>query len=104
MESTRCWGHYVSSDLLSWKYKGIVLDANLPEDKDGVFSGSAVTLGDHVEFFYTGNVMEDGDYDYVLEGRGANVIFTSLLLTARKCHRKSPSQKSVIIRRFVRAM
>ena len=73
-ESTRCWGHYVSSDLLSWKYKGIVLDADLPEDKDGVFSGSAVTFGDHVEFFYTGNVMEDGDYDYVLEGRGANVI------------------------------
>ena len=73
-ESTRCWGHYVSSDMLSWKYKGIVLDADLPEDKDGVFSGSAVTFGDHVEFFYTGNVMEDGDYDYVLEGRGANVI------------------------------
>ena len=73
-ESTRRWGHYVSSDLLSWKYKGIVLDADLPEDKDGVFSGSAVTFGDHVEFFYTGNVMEDGDYDYVLEGRGANVI------------------------------
>ena len=73
-ESTRRWGHYVSSDLLSWKYKGIVLDADIPEDKDGVFSGSAVTFGDHVEFFYTGNVMEEGDYDYVLEGRGANVI------------------------------
>ena len=73
-ESTRRWGHYVSSDLLSWKYKGIVLDADIPEDRDGVFSGSAVTFEDQVEFFYTGNVMEEGDYDYVLEGRGANVI------------------------------
>ncbi len=73
-ESTRRWGHYVSTDLISWKYKGIVLDADIPEDRDGVFSGSAVTFEDHVEFFYTGNVMEEGDYDYVLEGRGANVI------------------------------
>lgn len=76
-ESTRRWGHYVSSDLLSWKYKGVVLDADIPEDKDGVFSGSAVTFDDHVEFFYTGNVMDEGDYDYVLEGRGANVIHVS---------------------------
>ena len=43
-EATRCWGHYVSTDLLSWKYKGIVLDPDIPEDKDGVFSGSAVLI------------------------------------------------------------
>ena len=73
-ESVRRWGHYVSPDLFSWKYKGIVLDADIPEDKDGVFSGCALPSGDHIDFFYTGNVMEDGDYDYVLEGRGANVI------------------------------
>ena len=73
-EATRCWGHYVSPDLLSWKYCGIVLNPDIPEDRDGVFSGSAVAFPDHVEFFYTGNVMEDGDFDYVLEGRGANVI------------------------------
>lgn len=72
--STRRWGHYVSSDLLSWKYKGIVLNPDIPEDRDGVFSGSAVSFEDHVEFFYTGNVMEEGSHDYVLEGRGANVI------------------------------
>ena len=76
-ESTRRWGHYVSSDLLSWKYKGVVLTADIPEDRDGVFSGSAVTFPDHIEFFYTGNVLEDGSFDYILEGRGANVIFAS---------------------------
>ncbi|MCR4729454.1 MAG: GH32 C-terminal domain-containing protein [Saccharofermentans sp.] len=76
-ESVRRWGHYVSSDLLSWKYKGVVIDADIPEDRDGVFSGSAVAFDDHVDFFYTGNVMEEGDYDYVLEGRGANVIHIS---------------------------
>ena len=44
-ESTRCWGHYASADLLSWKYEGIVLEADIPEDRDGVFSGSAVPMG-----------------------------------------------------------
>ena len=48
-ESNRCWGHYVSTDLLSWKYKGIVLEPDIPEDRDGVFSGSAVALKDHVD-------------------------------------------------------
>ncbi|MBR3462383.1 MAG: GH32 C-terminal domain-containing protein [Clostridiales bacterium] len=76
-ENTRRWGHFVSPDLLSWKYKGIVLEPDIPEDRDGVFSGSAVTFDDHIEFFYTGNVMEEGDHDYVLEGRGANVIYVS---------------------------
>lgn len=76
-ESNRCWGHYVSADLLSWKYKGIVFKPDIPEDRDGVFSGSTVALKKRVEFFYTGNVMEEGDYDYVLEGRGANVIRVS---------------------------
>ena len=76
-ESVRRWGHYLSPDLLSWKYKGIVLDADIPEDRNGVFSGCAVAFDDHVEFFYTGNVMEEGDYDYVLKGRGANVIHVS---------------------------
>lgn len=76
-ESVRRWGHYVSPDLLSWKYKGIVLDADIPEDRDGVFSGCALPSDDHIDFFYTGNVMEEGNFDYVLEGRGANVIHTA---------------------------
>ena len=76
-ESTRRWGHYTSPDLISWKYRGVVLNPDIPEDRDGVFSGSAVSCNDHIEFFYTGNVMEEGEHDYVLEGRGANVIFVA---------------------------
>lgn len=91
-EATRCWGHYVSSDLLSWKYCGIVLNPDIPEDRDGVFSGSAVVNSDHIEFFYTGNVMEDGPYDYVLEGRGANVISVS------SSDGSSMSSKKVLLR------
>ena len=91
-EATRCWGHYVSPDLLSWKYCGIVLNPDLSEDRDGVFSGSAVAFPDHVEFFYTGNVMEDGDYDYVLEGRGANVI------SVTSSDGSSMSSKKVLLR------
>lgn len=90
--SVRRWGHYVSKDLLSWKYKGVVLDADIPEDRDGVYSGSAVAFDDHVEFFYTGNVLEEGDYDYVLEGRGANVIFV------KSSDGSSMSPKKVLLR------
>ena len=90
--SVRRWGHYVSKDLLSWKYKGVVLDADIPEDRDGVYSGSAVAFDDHVEFFFTGNVLEEGDYDYVLEGRGANVIFV------KSSDGSSMSPKKVLLR------
>lgn len=87
-ESVRCWGHYVSSDLLSWKYKGVVLEADIPEDRDGVFSGCAVPFDDHIEFFYTGNVMEEGNYDYVLEGRGANLIQVTSSDGSKMSHKK----------------
>ncbi len=42
-----------------------------------------------MELFYTGNVKLDGDYDYVLDGREANVIYTAsqdgIHFTAKKC-------------------
>lgn len=43
-------------------------------DKDGVFSGSAIVWKDKMYLFYTGNVEEEGDHDYIHSGRGANVI------------------------------
>ena len=53
----RRWGHFVSSDdMFSWDYTGDVLRPDIPEDKDGVFSGSAVVSGNLMHIFYTGNV------------------------------------------------
>jgi beta-fructofuranosidase len=73
----KCWGHWQSPDLLHWSFTGIVLRPDIPEDRNGVYSGCALPAGDVLHLFYTGNVKEDGDYDYVSSGREANVITVS---------------------------
>ena len=74
-EGRKCWGHFESSDdMQSFDFTGIVLDQDIPEDRSGVYSGSAVVLNDEIHIFYTGNVLIPGNYDYVNEGRGANQI------------------------------
>ncbi len=40
------WGHAVSKDLLRWDYKPAALAPDTDYDKDGCFSGSAITLPD----------------------------------------------------------
>ena len=70
----RCWGHYESLDMLSWKFAGTSLYPDTEADKTGVFSGSAVVNGEALELFYTGNVEHEGNFDYVTEGREANQI------------------------------
>lgn len=72
--SPRMWGHYVSSDMRKWQFAGTPLKPDIPEDRDGVYSGCAVVENETMHIFYTGNVKEPGDHDYVLSGRGANVI------------------------------
>lgn len=53
------WGHAVSEDLLHWKYLPAALAPDETYDRDGCFSGSAVTLPDgrHL-LMYTGVVRE----------------------------------------------
>ncbi len=53
------WGHAVSTDLLHWEYYPAALAPDEVYDKDGCFSGSAVTLDDgrHL-LMYTGVVKE----------------------------------------------
>ena len=70
----RSWGHYESSDMLSWKFAGTSLYPDTASDATGVFSGSAVVNGDKLELFYTGNVEHEGDHDYITSGREANQI------------------------------
>ncbi len=49
------WGHAVSRDLLHWTYLPAALAPDMPYDRDGCFSGSALTLPDgrHL-LMYTG--------------------------------------------------
>ena len=49
------WGHAVSKDLLHWEYLPAALAPDMLYDKDGCFSGSAVTLSDGSQLLlYTG--------------------------------------------------
>ncbi len=53
------WGHAVSSDLLHWRYLPVIMAPDMPYDKDGVFSGSAVTRPDGTQLLmYTGVLKE----------------------------------------------
>ncbi len=88
----KCWGHYESPDFLKWDFTGTVLSPDIPEDRDGVYSGSAIIADGVMELFYTGNVKEIGDYDYITSGRGANVIRVS------SKDGRSFSEKRVILR------
>jgi beta-fructofuranosidase len=73
----KCWGHWKSPDLINWRSMGIVLFPDTPDDKDGVYSGCGFVKDDTLYLFYTGNVKEDGDHDYITSGRGANVILVT---------------------------
>lgn len=54
------WGHAVSKDLLHWEYLPAALAPDTASDKDGCFSGCALTtLDGRHELIYTGVVNEE---------------------------------------------
>ncbi|MCH1981400.1 glycoside hydrolase family 32 protein [Ruminococcus sp. OA3] len=72
----KVWGHYTSADLVNWRYQGTPLVTDTVWDRDGAYSGCAFTDDGNLEVFYTGNVKETGDFDYIFNGRQANIIYT----------------------------
>lgn len=85
-DGQKCWGHYVSADLVNWRFAGTALRPDRDFDRNGAYSGSAVVINkpsaqipggqQKLRFYYTGNVKLDGDYDYIDSGREANVVCT----------------------------
>lgn len=53
------WYHVSSKDLISWKNEGIGLAPDRDYDNKGTHSGSAISAGDDLYFFYTGNHRDD---------------------------------------------
>ena len=53
------WYHVTSRDLVHWQNAGIGLKPDCFYDNRGVHSGSAITRGDDLVFFYTGNHRDD---------------------------------------------
>ncbi len=70
----KSWGHTFSKNLLDWKDTGDALFPDTKDDKDGAYSGGAFLDDGELEVFYTGNVKHAGNFDYINEGRGHNVI------------------------------
>ena len=58
------WGHVSSTDMVNWKREPIMFAPSLEQEKDGVFSGSAV-IGDDgkLKFYYTGHRWANGHDD-----------------------------------------
>ena len=72
------WGHYISDNMLDWKYQGVALYPDQPFDCHGVYSGSALVEDGKMYLYYTGNVkLEDGEYDYIRTGREGNTVLVS---------------------------
>ena len=49
------WYHVVSPDLIHWENAGIGLRPDRDDDKRGNHSGSGISVGDELVFYYTGN-------------------------------------------------
>lgn len=74
---SKSWGHYTTTDFVSYTFLGEAISPTIPEDSDGVYSGSALIHNDTMYLYYTGNTKEVGDFDYVYKGRGANEILVT---------------------------
>lgn len=68
------WGHVSSPDFLTYKREDPFIFADSKLDKDGAYSGSAFIKDGKINFFYTGNVKHEGDFDYITAGRDHNTI------------------------------
>ena len=68
------WGHKTSKDMVHFTQEEIFMSPTETYDIDGVYSGSGIEKDGKIHFFYTGNVKQPGDYDYIFEGREQNVV------------------------------
>ncbi|MBQ7681075.1 MAG: glycoside hydrolase family 32 protein [Oscillibacter sp.] len=70
------WGHAVSWDLLHWNYLPAAMAPDRPFDRDGCFSGTALSLPDgrHL-LMYTGNAKEFTETGEVREVQTQNLAF-----------------------------
>lgn len=68
------WGHVTTDDFVNYNYHDPFIFADTHMDKDGAYSGSAFIKDGEINYFYTGNVKHEGDFDYINEGREHNTI------------------------------
>ena len=71
------WDHFRSKDLNRWEHLGIFLSPDKDFDRSGVYSGSAIEHEGKLYIYYTGNVKEQEDYDYIHKGRQHNTVLAT---------------------------
>ncbi|EKT54246.1 glycoside hydrolase family 32 protein [Providencia sneebia] len=57
------WGHATSEDMIHWQHQPIALAPGDEFDRDGCFSGSAVSHNGQLYLFYTGHIWLSGEGD-----------------------------------------
>lgn len=67
---SKAWGHYTTKDWIHYIDEGCLMVPDQWLDKSGCYSGSGYSKDGKLHLFYTGNVLHEGDYDYIYEGRG----------------------------------
>nr|WP_078382613.1 sucrose-6-phosphate hydrolase [Sutcliffiella halmapala] len=55
------WGHYTTTDLVTWKLEPIALAPSEWFEKNGCYSGSAIEKDGEMFLFYTGNVKDENN-------------------------------------------
>ena len=88
----KSWGHYVTRDWKHFADLGTLMCPDSEIDKDACYSGSGFSHNGILHLFYTGNILHDGDFDYINEGRGH---YTNTLQSADGIHF---SDKKVLLR------
>ncbi|QPC47776.1 sucrose-6-phosphate hydrolase [Mangrovibacillus cuniculi] len=53
------WGHFTSKDLVNWKHEDIALTPSEWFEKNGCYSGSAISKEDELWLYYTGNLKNE---------------------------------------------
>lgn len=87
----KMWGHCSSSDLIEWTQEEPAILPDQPYDCHGAYSGTAFIEDGKMYLYYTGNVKEEGDYDYITEGRRSSTI------SAESCDGKHFGNKKEIM-------
>ncbi|WP_302557682.1 glycoside hydrolase family 32 protein [Holdemania filiformis] len=70
----KCWGHFTTTDFRHYTDCGLAVEPVERFESHGAYSGSALSLDGQLHLFYTGNVKEPGDHDYIRSGRQHNTI------------------------------
>ncbi|HGY1115594.1 TPA: glycoside hydrolase family 32 protein [Providencia rettgeri] len=65
------WGHATSTDMVHWQHQPIALAPSEDYDRDGCFSGSAISYDNKLYLFYTGHIWlaNPGDDSQIIQSQ-----------------------------------